>query len=130
MKARRAISVCDIFTVVRGRNDELREADIVEADDGEILGDVHTALITFAERADGGHIIRTHHGGGTFGKGQDAVHRSHAAFDGVVPFDQVLGKDAQADFFHGVHEGSLASHRRFEGERSGNKSDAFVVERG
>ncbi len=46
------------------RDGHLGDVDVVEADDGDIVRNVHSGSVKLVQDTDGGHIVGAHDGGG------------------------------------------------------------------
>ena len=78
----------------------LREGDVVEADDREILRYMEAFHIGGAENADGGHVIGADDGGGTTGELAQLLKAGDASLEGVVAFDDPLLLKRQTERSH------------------------------
>src|SRR5580704_555483 len=69
------------------RNGDLGDVDVVEADDGEIVGHAEAGAVQLVQDADSGHVVGTHDGGWHLLHGEQAVHGGNSTLHGVIAFD-------------------------------------------
>ena len=74
---------------------ELGEVNVVEADDGEVLGHAQAFHVGGAEDADGGHVVGADDGRGARGEGLQLAVAGDAAFERVVALDDPLFLDRE-----------------------------------
>ena len=79
----------------QGRQRELGEVDVVEADDGEVLGHAQAFHVSGAQDADGGHVVGADDGRGARGERLQLAEAGDAALERVVALDDPLFLDRQ-----------------------------------
>ena len=77
------------------RKRELGEIDVVEADDGQILGHAQALHVGGAQNADGGHVIRADDCCGPCCRALQFPEAGYAALEGVVALDDPFLLDGQ-----------------------------------
>jgi hypothetical protein len=112
----------------QGRLSEVRERDVVEADQRNIAGNLESGVMNGAERADGGQVIRGDYGGWAFGQTQKIAHRADAALDAVVALLDQIAADVDPARFHSGDVGIKAALCGLQIQRAGNEGDPAVVE--
>jgi len=70
--------------------------DVVETDEGEVVGDFEFGFEESVLDADGGHVVGTHDGGWPLGKSEDFLHGIAATVEGVIAFDEPGGLSFEA----------------------------------
>ena len=109
---------------------EFGEIDVVEADNGEILGHAEACQIGRAENADGGHVVGTDEGGGTRGELVQLLEARNASLQRVIALDDPFLLQRQAGGLHGGAEVVLARDGRVQAVRAGQKGNGTVAELG
>ena len=106
----------------QGWNCDFGDVDVVEADDGKIVGDAQAGAVELVQDADGGHVVGAHDGGGhlLFVCGEEALHAGDSAFHGVVPFDDPRGVGSDAAL---LERGGKCGEARLGGVESGGSAD-------
>lgn len=108
---------------------ELGKVNVVEADEGHIVGNAEAALLKCAESSDGGHVVGAEDGRGWMRETQQSRHSVHAAFELMIAFeDEVFAGDAAASL-HGGEKGMTAQKGGVFFERAGDEADVTVSER-
>jgi len=104
--------------------------DIVEADEGEVVGNAKIGFEEGVLNADGGHVVGAHDGGWPVGQLEDLLHSVAAAIEGVIAFDEPLGIGLDAGGLEAAEEGGLAAYGGAAGERAADEADVAVAEDG
>jgi len=82
------------------RQSEFREVDVVESDDGEVLGYAEALEVGRAKDTDCGHVVGAENGGWLSGERLEFTEADHAAFQGVIALDDPFLLDGK---FLGAH---------------------------
>ena len=80
------------------RDGHFGDVNVVEADDGEIVGHAQAGAVKLMQNADGGHVVRAHHGCRNRLRGEQALHGRYSALQGMVSFDDPCGVGGDAAF--------------------------------
>ena len=83
---------------------EFGEVNVVEADDGEVMGDAEAFHVCGAQDADGGHVVGADDGRGARGEGLQLAVAGDASFEGVVALDDPLFLEGEAGGLDGGAE--------------------------
>ncbi len=113
-----------------GRDGVLGEVDVVEADEGEVVGDLEAGFEECVLDADGGHVVGAHDGGGPVFEGEDFFHGVASAVEGVGAFDEPCGVNIEASDAHAVDEGGLAIFGGAQEKWAADEGDFAVAEDG
>jgi len=113
-----------------GRNGVLREVNVVEADEGEVVGNAKVGFEEGVLDADGGHVVGAHDGGGPGGQREDLLHGIAAAIERVIAFDEPVGIGLEAAGLEAAEEGGLATLGGAAGEGAADESNVAMAEDG
>jgi len=111
-----------------GRDGVLREVNVIEADEGEVVGNAQVGFEEGVLDADGGHVVGAHDGGWPSGQREDLVHGIAAAVECVIAFDEPLGIGLEAGGLEAAEECGLAALGGAAGERAADEADVAVAE--
>ena len=103
---------------------------VVEADDGDIVGDAQAGAIDGVLDSDGGHIVGAHDGGGHGLESEELGHGGHASFEGVIALDDAGGIEWDATLFERLGECGEAGLGGVQPSRTGDEGDVAMAERG
>ena len=112
------------------RKREFGEINVVEADDGQILGHAQVLHVGGAQNADGGHVIGTDDCGGPRASRLEFAEPRYAALEGVVAFDDPFFLDGQFAFLHCGPKVVLAGDGGVQLVRAGKEADLAMAEGG
>ena len=113
-----------------GRDGVFGEMNVVEADEGEVVGDAKVGFEESVLDADCGHVVGTHDGGGPGGEREDFVHGIAAAVERVIALDEPVGIGLEAGRLKATEEGGLAALRGAARERAADEADVAMAEHG
>ena len=103
---------------------------IVEADDGDIVGDAQAGAIDGVLDADGGHVVGADDGCGHGLECQELAHGRHTAFEGVVALEDAGGIEWDTALFKRFGECSEPGLGGVQTSRACNEGDVVMTERG
>ena len=106
------------------------EVDVVETDEGEVVGDAEVGFEERVLNTDGGHVVGTHDGGWPVGHREDLLHRVVAAIERVIAFDEPVWVGLEAGGLKATEEGGLAALSRAAGEGAADEADVAMAKNG
>ena len=107
---------------------DLGDVDVIEANDGDIVGYAEAGAVKLMEHADGCHVVGAHDGCWAGIGGEELLHSCNTALEGVVPFDEPFGMRRDAALFERIGEGGNAGLGGVEMKRTGDESDISVAQ--
>ena len=78
------------------RNGDVRDVNVVEADDGEIVGNSQSRAVKLVQHADRCHIVRAHHRGREPGAGKKLFRGRDTSLQRVVALDDPFLADGDS----------------------------------
>ena len=112
-----------------GRGEELREPDVVEADDREVVRHRKARRPHRLDRPDGHHVCRRENCGRRLCQPKQRLHRPLAALRVEVALDLVTARDLQPELAHLRPEAERSVRSRLRVARAGDGGDPRVPER-
>ena len=125
-----ARSLQDICTVVKRREHELGEVDVVEPHYRDVFRHAMRGAVERMQRADGGHIVGAHYGRGQLRQSDQTLHRRDAALHGVAALDQMIGRRLQPQLGHRSRKRVATRHGRALRQRPADECDLAMAQRG
>ena len=112
------------------RDRDLGDVDVVEADDGEIVGHAEAGAVELVQDADGRHVVGAHHGSWHRPGDEELCHGGDAAFERVIAFDDPRRGRWDAALLQRPGEGCGARLGRVKFFGTGDEGDASVAQGG